>query len=371
MAKRRTPKGRGEVEKLPTGRFRARLSRTVVAGGEKVRARASKTFRTRREAWDWLDAQGRTGAATATATQTVGEWIDVWLAGQKTKVSASTYQVDEWATRCHVRPGLAPVRLRDLDAPTVDRWLAALKAGGATETTRYVAGACLRKCLNAAVRAKALAANPMRGGAVPLSSPERAEKKVMTAAQVRAVVAAADAVGIGHAFRLWFDAGLRPGEMFALRWEDLDPAVGTVSIRRATNSRTNEAKSTKTAKGRRTLPLSPATLAALAAARPSNGAGLVMPTPGGKTYWAGNFSTGVAGPIFAAAGVAGLGFNRYTFRHTMASLLISAGLSIVVVSRRLGHAKVSMTLDTYAHLMPSDAEKAAEVMGGVFAPPAP
>ena len=48
--------------------------------------------------------------------------------------------------------------------------------------------------------------------------------------------------------------------------------------------------------------------------------------------------------------------------------LLSAGVSILVVSRRLGHAKVSMTLDTDPHTVGNDAQKAADVMAGVLAP---
>jgi len=56
----------------------------------------------------------------------------------------------------------------------------------------------------------------------------------------------------------------------------------------------------------------------------------------------------------------------HDLRHTQASLLIEAGEDIVTVSRRLGHARVSTTLDIYSHLMPGKDRAAAGVIGGVF-----
>ena len=50
----------------------------------------------------------------------------------------------------------------------------------------------------------------------------------------------------------------------------------------------------------------------------------------------------------------------HDLRHSSASFLISKGISVVAVSRRLGHASISQTLDTYSHLMPSDTSKIVE-----------
>lgn len=56
----------------------------------------------------------------------------------------------------------------------------------------------------------------------------------------------------------------------------------------------------------------------------------------------------------------------HDMRHTQASLLLEAGEDVVTVSRRLGHSKVSTTLDIYSHLMPGRDRAAAEKIGGIF-----
>ena len=163
------------------------------------------------------------------ATQTVGEWLTTWLEIQAGTVTAKSFEGDEQKVRFFLRPAFGPVRLRDLGGTAVAAWLARLKAAGTSDSARQGAGACLRKCLNAAVAHGILAANPM-AGVVKLPTPERAEKAVMSVPEMLRVVEAADAVGVGYAVRLWFDAGLRPGEMFALDWSDIDLAAGTVTV---------------------------------------------------------------------------------------------------------------------------------------------
>ncbi|MGI6609252.1 MAG: site-specific integrase [Limnochordia bacterium] len=57
----------------------------------------------------------------------------------------------------------------------------------------------------------------------------------------------------------------------------------------------------------------------------------------------------------------------HTFRHTHASLLIAAGVDIKTISRRLGHENITITLQTYGHLMPGQDERAADVMDTILA----
>jgi integrase len=68
--------------------------------------------------------------------------------------------------------------------------------------------------------------------------------------------------------------------------------------------------------------------------------------------------------VIKAAGVRWIKFHG--LRHTCATLLLQAGVPVKVVSERLGHTKVSMTLDTYAHLLPEMQRDAAALLGGLL-----
>jgi integrase len=65
-----------------------------------------------------------------------------------------------------------------------------------------------------------------------------------------------------------------------------------------------------------------------------------------------------------AAGVPTVGFH--SLRHAHASALIAAGVDVLTVSRRLGHSKASITLDTYAHLLEGADAAAAKAIEGVL-----
>ena len=57
----------------------------------------------------------------------------------------------------------------------------------------------------------------------------------------------------------------------------------------------------------------------------------------------------------------------HALRHTHASSLIAAGLDVLTISRRLGHASPTITLGVYGHLFTNTDDKAAEVMEALFA----
>jgi integrase len=64
-----------------------------------------------------------------------------------------------------------------------------------------------------------------------------------------------------------------------------------------------------------------------------------------------------------AAARAGLsGFSVHDLRHTCATLLLLAGVNVKVVSERLGHANITITLQTYAHVLPTMQAQAADKM---------
>ena len=55
-----------------------------------------------------------------------------------------------------------------------------------------------------------------------------------------------------------------------------------------------------------------------------------------------------------------IGCGLHDLRHTHATQLLKAGVHPKVVSERLGHASIDITLDTYSHVMPGMQEEAAE-----------
>lgn len=354
MPKRRGT-GEGGVEKLPSGSYRAVCTKTV----DGKRVRSSKSFPTKQEAQDWLREQLKHGP---TAAGTLGDWLDKWLTIIKPNVAAKTYQHDEIRVRLHIKPALGTVRLRDLTGVKVAEWLSKMHADGSSDSERQKCGSVLRKSLNAAIGAGVMPVNPM--ARVKLPTPKRDEKRPLDGPQLASIIAAADELReLGHVFRFWADSGLRPGELFALTWEDFNLTTGTVRITKSLDSLTHKLKDPKTRKSRRTIQLDAGTVSIL---RGQESTGVFLPDSKGGMFWASNFSEDVFAPIAEKAGVPWA--TPYTLRHTMATLLLRAAVPLKVVSERLGHEDVTTTLRTYAHVMEGDQSKAAAAMGAILPP---
>jgi integrase len=93
--------------------------------------------------------------------------------------------------------------------------------------------------------------------------------------------------------------------------------------------------------------------------------GLIFTTPQETPISRANFRGRISAPACARARIRGLRFHD--LRHTHASWLLADGIPVVVVSQRLGHASVSMTLNVYAHVMPTTEDRLLTVLDGRFA----
>ena len=241
--------------------------------------------------------------------------------------------------------------------------LAAMAREGHSDSERQKAGAVLRKALNFAVDHGRLAVNPM--ARVRLPTPKRPEPVALDREQIRALLAAADDAGAGHLLRAWVDACLRPAEAMAQQVGDIDLERGTLSVKRSLDNVTNQIKTPKTRKSKRTVPLSKSTVARVRAAVDGKPAAAPLyPDSRGGHWWLGNFAAKVFRPLVKAAGLSGVkGLSPKALRHTGATLLLRSNrVPIKVVSERLGHEDVMTTLRVYSHVLEGDQERAAEVM---------
>ncbi len=168
---------------------------------------------------------------------------------------------------------------------------------------------------------------------------------------------------------------MRRGEALGLRWSDVDLENGRLAVRRALIpiSRDVVVSEPKTVKGRRVIALDPGTVEVLKA----QAARQLEEQKEWDELWI------ESGLVFTAENGAALdpeSVTRYfrqavrrsmlpsirlhDLRHTHATLALQAGIHPKVVSERLGHATVSITLDTYSHAIPAMQEEAAALIGG-------
>jgi integrase len=157
-------------------------------------------------------------------------------------------------------------------------------------------------------------------------------------------------------FLVLADAGLRPGEALALRWEDFDAAARSLRIARAVSS--GRVKGTKS-EGTRWVDVTPRLTSALGGWQSATEADSLL---AGRSVSQWIFPSDAGTPIdeqrvakrfreiLRRAGLPR--FWLYDLRHTFATHLLSEGAPIIYVAAQLGHAKPTTTLLHYAHWLP-------------------
>jgi integrase len=267
---------------------------------------------------------------------------------------------------------LAGVTLDRVRPSHVEGWLVELRRRGLAESTIRSAYTILRAVLDTAVRDGALAANP----AAAIRRPRVTAKEAphLTPVQVAELLVAADGSRYAPLFALLAHTGLRRGEALALQWSDVDLAKGVLRVR-GTMSRIDGALTVtepKTAKSKRFVPISePAgrLLRRIQAAQAQEQrlagsswrrTGFVFTTEFGEPCDPRN----ALRALRAAAAKAGLPpAGLHTLRHSAASVMLTRGVPLKVVSDILGHSSIAITGDIYGHVSPDIARQAMETLG--------
>lgn len=326
------------------------------------------------------------GTHVAPNKVTVEQHMGEWLAGLR--LSPSTIASYRKNVRLHVVPRIGALRLEQVTGTRLTALYRELErtgradgAGGlSARTVRYI-HTIIHAAFKAAVRDGRLATNPA-DKAVPPSAREAAspEMQTWTSEQLQAFLSwsLGDQDELYPAWLLLAITGMRRGELLALRWGDVDTDAGRVSIRRsATLVKTKgdgesiEIGPPKSGRSR-VVDIDPQTVSVLRSHRAAR-AGLSLTFGRPDAYVFGDLAGGIRHPerfsrtfqsrvrrARAALGNDALPAIRcHDLRHTMATLALRNGEHPKIVSERLGHAKVSITLDIYSHAVPTLQREAA------------
>jgi integrase len=391
-SRRRRGHGEGAIYQRPDGSWSAIISLGFDAEGKRQRRQVYAA--TKKEVQDKLrnlQTDHALGRLTDANRFTVGDWLTLWLENTaRLKVAPSTYRRYQQLVELQIRPHLGTALLSKLTPFHIVQFYAALEKAGDTAATRRKAGFLLGTALKAAVKMNFLVRNVVADVTLPKAPPK--EMQTWTREQVQQFLEAAQSDRYYALYVLAVDSGMRSGELFALHWPDLDFAEAALQVQRSLEEiggRTR-LKTPKTEASRRRIDLSAFTVEVLGLHRQrmlveghNVRTGPVFVNTKGNFLLKTNVRRDSFLKVIARANQQAEEEARRTgqaperlptirfhdLRHTSATLLLQDGENIKVVSERLGHEEIEMTLKTYAHVLPTMQRNAAARMDKLFRSP--
>jgi integrase len=371
MDKKKQPRRSGNIKKKRDGVFLVSIFLGRDANGKR-RYVAKQIKGTKKDAQKYLNnalSEVDAGTFVEPTTLTVNNYLDRWLeTAARPRVSRRTADGYAALLRRYVREPLGQRRLDKLQPLDIQKvYSDMLMRGLSARIVRHVHSA-LHNALKQAVRWGILSRNP--SDLVELPKVPHKERRVLSPDEAVRFLAAAAAMPHGLILELALISGMRPEEYLALQWSDVDFERNTAQVRRALvrHKQSWSFEEPKTARSRRTVSLPVPLLHKLAAHKRKQAEqrlrigsewqafDLVFCSETGTPLSIPNLTYRYFRPILTKAELPQI--RLYDLRHTCATLLLIAEENPKVVSERLGHSTIVLTLDTYSHVLPTMQHKA-------------
>lgn len=339
------------------------------------------------------------GTFTDTGNQTLGQWLDEWLDNYaKDSIKLSTYISYETYIRAHIKPNIGNVRMKDMSVGTLQKFLVGLKDSGRADKQKGGLSAktiknihlMLHAALQQATDNNLLNQNYAEGAKSPKVVDK--EMRVLDRTEQRSLIEACRASENPASFGIIFSlfTGLRIGELLGLRWINVDFKKHNFAVKESLNrlktfdensktATTLERRSPKTVNSKRNVDLIDELYADLLIYKKKQdaiAAEFSGYNPEGYVFVmaAGNpFDPRTYQDLFKrelkAAGVPDANFH--SLRHTFATRAIENGMDILVLSRILGHAKPSTTLNMYGHVLTEHRIESMQKISNLYSPQKP
>lgn len=357
MPKRRGNK-EGSIFRRKDGRWCAQIS---IQG-----RRLTKYGKTQGECREWLQEirnQIDEGMTVEGARTTMDKFLDNWLHTVKPSLRPNTWKQYAQIVNQHIKPDLGKIRLKDLRPDHIQKlYSSKLEAGTGVRTVRLT-HAVLHRALNQALTWELVRRNP--SDRVDLPKKQHQEMQALDVEHTRTFLQVTEGHRFEALFYLAISTGLRQGELLGLQWNDLDFETGKLQVRRQLQRVRGEGVrlvEPKTAAGRRSITLGPTDLAKLKNHRKRQLEDRLL--AGGRWKEQGLiFPSTIGTPLESSIAVRNFkallkksdlpDIRFHDLRHTAATLMLQEGVHPKVVQERLGHSTISMTLDTYSHVLPN------------------
>lgn len=374
MAKRRG-NNEGSIYKRSNGTWRAQIN----FKGHRI----SYTAQTKTECQQWIrktNQQVDQGFTLKGTEIKLKDFLQDWLFTLKASRSTRTVEVYSRFVELDIIPILGNHTLTNITPDMVQQMYDRQLAVGKSNHHVHYLHKVTNVVMNHALKLRLIPRNPCQGTTFPKLTHK--EMKFYDEPQVQQLLNTALTIGDPYypIYYLAIHTGMRQGELLGLKWEDIDLNRRTLQVKRqCVRSRDYGFKFSKpkSKSGVRTIILGQLAVEVLKvqqihitemqrkAKDEWESYDLVFPNLTGKPI----NNMHMRRRFYQLLKEAGLPKIRFhDLRHTAATLMLNNGIPVIIVSRRLGHSKPSITLDVYGHLIPNKQEEVAILMDKIMSP---
>ena len=365
--------GEGSIYERKDGRF----SGYIVLENHKRKYFYGKT---KKEVLDKLKKAQREqedGMIVPGQRQTVKQFLEHWLENvQKLKIEFGSYLRYREMLDRYIIGSLGHIQLQKLKTEHIEAFYAQLSEKGLAPRTLRMINAVLHSALQYAVKKKKLAKNVCDG--IDLPRVTRYHIQPLSKEQAQQLLHAAKGHRLEALITVALATGMRRGELLALRWSDINFEIGSIQVQRTVNRFNGHGyieSEPKTAGSRRNIFLPQFVIDVLRIHQQKQlkdqlEAGsswvdrdLVFCNIRGD-FWNTNNMVQSFKKLVSSAGLPPMRFHD--LRHSAATILLTMGVHPKIVQELLGHSQISMTMDTYSHVLPSMLRDAMNGLNDMF-----
>jgi integrase len=345
---------------------------TKVSGKRKqIKKRGFRTKREAQRALTEVENAVNRGTFVEPSRMSYGDYLEQWMNGRKHNLSRQTHSINMSYIRNHIIPSLGNIRMSEIRANAISNFVTELHQKGLAGSTAKRIYNIVNASLNHAERTEIIPKN--FASLVETPRVQRKELQVWDIDEIQKFLDNSRGNRYYIAFHLALMTGMRQGEILGLRWEDVDFETKLLSIVQTLSHDGKEIMvGAKTKSSVRNIALDDNTIEELRKHRKMlieeklktgsmyKDSGLVVCTSIGTKQLPRSLVK-VHDKLLKASGLSKITFHD--LRHTHATLLFKNNTHPKVVSERLGHSSIQMTLDTYTHLLPNMQHDAITELG--------
>lgn len=294
-----------------------------------------------------------------------GEVIDEWLEFHHIKIEESTYYGYKMMIP-RLSEYFGNSIISDLDIFSINEFILEMKRDGMTNAAIYNHCRILALCFDYACVNKYINDNPVRNACVP-RLPKHTEIYPFSAQEVISILKIDYLQWVKDGIIIAFHTGMRMGEIYALKWTDIDFEQRFIMVQRAQSRAGSKVvlKTTKTACGIRRIDVDEYFVSYLSGMKERSRSDFVF-DPVEKSDYPFRVPWNLSAHVKRLCMMKGIPpRNFHALRHTHATILLAHGVHPKIVQERLGHSDIGITVMIYSHVLPTIQKEAVEVFEGI------